>query len=377
MKKLFFGKIASDSPAVAVVMAGGQGARFWPASRLSCPKQFLRMPGSERSLIQGTVDRLQPDFAPSQVMVVTNVSQAALVQEHLPEVAVLAEPVARNTAACIAYAAKVVLASAGDVPMVCLPADHIISPASGLREVIGKAVQVAEKSDVLVTIGIKPDSPETGYGYIHRGNNCGLANGTAVYKVRSFVEKPSLETAEEYLKSGDYYWNSGMFVWRPSVILEAIGNYLPDMAEKIDKVAGLLTNDVEEESRFEQAREIFSSIKPVSIDVGVLEKSSNTVIIPADSFAWNDVGSWDSWALAANRDSYDGSDNLIMGDALTVNCRDSVLVSSSGRTIAAVGLEGIVVIETADAVLVCDRRDAQSVKTVVELLKQQGRELLL
>lgn len=377
MKKLFSGNIPSESPAVAVVMAGGQGARFWPASRLSCPKQFLRMPGSERSLIQGTVDRLLPDFAPSQVMVVTNISQVALVQDHLPEVAVLAEPLARNTAACIAYAAKVVFDTAGDVPMVCLPADHIISPASGLREIIAQAVKVAETTDVLVTIGIKPDCPETGYGYIRRGNSCDLMNDSVVYSVKKFVEKPSLETAEEYLASGDYYWNSGMFVWRPSVILAAIGRYLPDMAEKIGEVTCLLREETDTESQFERAEAIFSSIKPVSIDVGVLEKSANTVIIPADSFSWNDVGSWDSWALAADKDSRDDCNNLVMGDALTVNCRDSVLVSSSGRTVAAVGLEGVVVIETADAVLVCDRRDAQSVKTVVELLKKQGREVLL
>ncbi len=371
MSELFTGELTTKAKTVAVIMAGGSGTRFWPASRTSFPKQFLSLSGSERSLIQATADRLAPLVGSEATLVVTSRAQMELVHQHLPEAAVLAEPMARNTAPCVGYAALKVLESVGDVPMIVLPADHYIRREEGLVEVCRRAAQLATEQDVLITIGIPPTSPETGYGYIQAGEPFPGGDG-AVRNVSRFVEKPDRATAEGYLASGDYFWNSGMFIWRPSVILAAISEHLPKLAGSLERIGACIRKscpDSEIEAEFE-------AIDPVSVDVGVMEKAANVAMMPGTSFSWSDIGSWDAWADLMRSNSSDGSGNVVQGDVLAIDCTNLVAVAKE-RLIAAVGLDDVIIVEAGDAVLVCPSSRAQDVKRVVEEFKKSGRQELL
>ncbi|MCB0343725.1 MAG: mannose-1-phosphate guanylyltransferase [Bdellovibrionales bacterium] len=371
MSNLFVGQLSSDAAAVAVIMAGGSGTRFWPASRNSFPKQFLSLAGSDRSLIQATSDRLRPLVGADGTMVVTSRSQMQLVREHLPDVAVLAEPIARNTAPCVGYAALRVLESVGDVPMIVLPADHYIREEQGLLEVCRRGAELARRRDVLITIGIPPSSPETGYGYIQAGPPL-TSEDRSVLSVSRFVEKPDRATAETYLASGDYFWNSGMFIWRPSVVLSAISQHLPELAKSLEKIRHCMGSG-SPESEIEAE---FASIGPVSIDVGVMEKAENVAMMPGTSFSWSDIGSWDAWGDLMRRSGSDEQGNVLSGDVLAIDCNNLVAVAKE-RLIAAVGLNDVIIVEAGDAILVCPSSRAQDVKRIVEEIKRAGRQELL
>ncbi len=365
--KLTAGVLPKSLTAVSVIMAGGQGTRFWPLSRASRPKQFLSL-GSGESLLQDTATRLVSLTSADGVLVVTGTAYTEHVQTQLPRAAILSEPAPRNTAPCVGMAALKVLREVGDVPMLCLPADHVISNTEALLETYHKGIEIALKQDALVTVGVKPTAPETGYGYIQRE---AVGNGEA-FKVKRFVEKPSLEKAQEFLTSGDYYWNSGMFIWRPSVLLKAIEQHLPKLRtelEELNKVFG--TTD-----EWEQACRIFERITPVSIDVGVMEKAKNVVMLPGDSFGWSDVGSWTAWADYVAENGGAEAGNILKGDVILEGCSGCAVVGGK-RLIAGIGLENIVVVDTPDALLVVHRDHAQDVKKIVDLLKAKGRTELL
>jgi len=363
MPKFVHGKLDSDLNAVAIIMAGGVGARFWPLSRKQKPKQYLPLADKEQSLIQATAARLEPLVGKGGVLVVTSASQVELVKEQLPDACILAEPSARNTAACVAVASQFVLDTVGDIPTLCLPADHVIQGEEQIREVYSQASDLCKKQDCLITVGIKPDRPETGYGYIQRGAQV----ESGVYAVETFVEKPNLETAKQYLESGEFYWNSGMFAWRPSVILSEIEKQLPKMAETVKKIGSFFDSDIDSVS------EMYNSLESVSIDVGVMEKAASVLMLSGDSFAWSDVGSWHSWVETASEAEADEAGNILRGDVIAVDSTNSAVLSS-GKLLAVVGLDNIVVVETDDSVLVCHRDKAQQVKAVVEKLKTTGRD---
>lgn len=360
------GKLNPNAEFVTVILAGGSGTRFWPLSRSSNPKQFLKLSPDGSSLIQATASRLKPLANNSEILVVTAENQSHLVKEHLPTAQILAEPMPKNTAACIAYAAAKVLTEVGDVPMVCLPSDHLISGDEELLRTYKRALELTHSEDLLATIGIPPSYPETGYGYIKKSSI--FQDKEHIYKVHSFVEKPNLHTAKEYLSSGDYFWNSGMFVWRAGVIWEAFKTLMPELAPHLDNLLELAKLDFP----LSETTKLFGQLESISIDYGVMEKADNVVMLAGVGFRWSDVGSWSSW-----KDSYEESrprddKNLVFGDADLINCKDT-LIYGDKKFIAGVGLESLIVVDTPDAILVCHRDQAQEVKKIVELLKEKGR----
>lgn len=346
-------------------MAGGGGTRFWPLSRKKTPKQLLNLSGKE-IMVNEAADRLLHVCESGNLFVVTNGVQAERTREVTegrvnPE-KILAEPCARNTAACIGYAAVEILKKYGDGIMVITPSDAYIHDNKKFAEVLQTAIAAAESGEYLVTVGITPTFPATGYGYI----KCG--EGGDVKNVLRFVEKPPIEKAVEYLKSGEYVWNSGMFVWRASLILEKFRQLLPEVYACLMKIyAGLGTPD---EKKITEST--YPRIPSVSIDYGIMEKSENILVVPGE-FGWSDVGSWD---MLGAIHSADNNGNIALGDVVAVDCKN-VTAYSGGRTVAAVGVENLVIVETADAVLVCPRDRAQDVKLIVEKLASDKRDGLL
>lgn len=349
----------NDRQAHAVILAGGSGSRLWPLSRQNLPKQFLSLDG-DASLLQTTIDRLSPLIDAKQVLVVTQEAHAKGEAYHaLLPYQTLFEPVARNTAPAIALAAAYLMADGSDPIMVVLPADHIIKDEARFREHLDIAIAAAE-SGKLVTFGIQPNRPDTGFGYVkaHRGDT------PDVWDVDRFTEKPDSATAERFLKEGGYYWNSGMFVWRASVILAEIRRHLPE----VDKVILDIIAESRKTGTFQQAVEKhFAAMPSISIDYGVLERSSRVSLIPCD-IGWNDVGSWQAVHEIAAKDA---NGNALQGNVIALDCRNS-LIRAEKRLVAAIGVEDLCVIETADAVLISRSDQTQRVREVVDVLHQRG-----
>lgn len=350
----------------AVIMAGGRGERFWPKSRNTCPKQFLSLTSDGETMIQKTVKRLSSLVAAEDVFIVTNGAYRGLVKDQLPDIPdenILAEPCARNTAPCIAFAAAVISRKYEDAIMLVLPSDHLIGYENIYIKTLKKAVAVAEQGRNLVTIGITPTYPETGYGYINFGEETGDA-----YKVERFVEKPDLPTAKKYLSSGKYLWNSGMFVWKASSIMADMQEFMPDVysgAVKIGESYG--TDDFEDVL----VRE-FTAFPSESVDFGIMEKASDIYTLPG-SFGWDDVGSW----LAVERiNETDENKNFISGDVITIDA-ERTTVCGGKRLIAAVGTEDLIIVDTDDVLLVCSKNNTQDVKKVIAQLKENGRAELV
>ena len=347
-----------------VIMAGGSGTRFWPASRGKFPKQFLKI-GSEQPMLRQTVDRVLADVPPENVWVVTGAHHAEHAQAMLPDLPapnVLVEPAARNTAPCIAWAAATIQARQPDARVAVLPADHHIGDVPRFRAYLAAAFNAADEHIVL--FGIIPDRPETGYGYIQRGPQADTIDpARPIHEVLRFVEKPNAETAQTYLASGDYLWNSGMFVFPAALMLAEIEAYLPELASGIQTC-------VRDPAT---VASVYPELPSISIDYGVMERSGRTRVIPSQ-FAWSDVGSWDS---AMEIYPSDAEGNVVLGDATLVDVEGSLVQAEAGRKVAVVGLSDIMVVDTPDALLIVRRGHAQSVKKVVEALKKDGRSDLL
>ena len=350
----------------AVIMAGGRGERFWPKSRNSCPKQFLSLTSDRETMIQKTVKRLRPLVEAEDIYIVTNAAYRSLVKDQLPDVPeenILAEPCARNTAPCIAFAAAVIGRKYDDAVMLVLPSDHLIGYENIYVKTLKKAVSVAEQGKNLVTIGITPTYPETGYGYINFGDEAGDA-----YKVERFVEKPDLPTAKQYLASGKYLWNSGMFVWKISSVMENLKEFMPNIYEGALRIGESFGTDSFEETLVKE----FTAFTSESIDFGIMEKASDIYTIPG-SFGWDDVGSW----LAVERiNETDDDKNYIDGDVITVDSKRTT-VCGGKRLIAAIGTRDIVIVDTDDVLLVCSKNSTQDVKKAIAQLKEQGRTELV
>lgn len=386
-KKFFKGNLKASQGVVLLTMAGGSGTRFWPMSRCSRPKQFLPLTKSGKPLIEEAISRFEPLVGKDGAMVVTALSQVDLVKAAVPSASILAEPLPKNTAACLGLAAYYILNTLGDIPMICTPADHIVKGDNELRSVFKKACALAEKEDILITIGIKPSSPETGYGYIRRGSPYRASDNksTGAFAVEQFVEKPNLSTAESYVESGDFYWNSGMFVWRPSVLLSAIESLLPETARITKKCASMIIDGT---GSAEELYACYEELESISIDFGVMEEAKNVVVFPGHNFEWSDVGSWSSWFDSAISDNTDGFQNISKGDAIFVASEGCAVISSDmlpelgnpnkkKRLIAAVGLEDIIIVDTEDCLLICKKDEAQKVRQVVDILRERNRTELI
>ncbi len=353
----------------AVIMAGGKGERFWPQSRSGRPKQFLSLTEDGETMIQKTVSRLSPLVSAEDIFVVTNKNYLGLLSEQLPELPaenVIAEPAARNTAPCIALAAGIIRKKYGeDTIMLVLPSDHLIKFNAMYIDTLKTAIRAAEQGENLVTIGITPTYPETGYGYINFASREAL---DGAYEVIRFVEKPDIEKAKQYVSSGEYLWNSGMFVWKASSILGNIGKYLPDIYAGIEPIAESYGTDSFEE-RLEGG---FPKLRSESIDFGVMEKADSIFTIPGN-FGWDDVGNW----LAIDRINRTNEfGNMVKGDVISINTRNTTVIGGK-KLIATVGIEDLVIVDTDDALLICAKDSTQDVKKVIENLKICNRNELV
>lgn len=344
----------------ALIMAGGRGERFWPKSRKSMPKQFLSLTDDKRTMLQLTVDRILPIVKMEDIFIATNRDYRKLVQEQLPELPpenILCEPMGKNTAPCIGLGAVHMAKRYGDANMIVLPSDHLITYTKIFLDTLESACKVANEGDNLVTIGITPDSPETGYGYIKFQTDKTVGSAFAV---EQFVEKPDLETAKEYLASEPYLWNSGMFIWRVSTILENMKKFLPETYAGLCKIQGSI-GEANEEQVLERE---FSAFQSESIDYGVMEKAENIYIL-SGSFGWDDVGSW----LAVGRIKRSNEfGNVIQGNAVTVETKNTI-IQGGEKLIAAVGLENIIIVDSEDAILICEQEHAGEIKKVLENLR--------
>jgi mannose-1-phosphate guanylyltransferase len=356
----------------ALIMAGGRGVRFWPRSRNRKPKHLLDIV-TDRTIIQETVHRIKPLIPPRNIVIVTGKSHARELIRQLPEIPhenILIEPMGRNTAACIGYAAVHIQKRAKDAVMVVLPSDHGIGDPGHYREVIAAAAAAAQKKNALVTIGLKPDQPHTGFGYMEGGTVAGRVQGMKVLRVRSFREKPGLRQARSFLEKGNFFWNSGMFVWKTSVIMEEIKQFLPQLHAGLVTIAAGMGKANEAST----VRAVYKNLSPISIDYGVMEKSKKVLMIPAD-FGWSDLGSWDTvWEMSA---SDENGNAATAGSQTVLEDTKNSFVYSPQKLVALIGMKDVIVVDTKDALLICKKGRSQDVKKVVDALEAGGKKHLL
>ncbi|NLJ56462.1 MAG: NTP transferase domain-containing protein [Firmicutes bacterium] len=353
----------------ALILAGGKGERFWPWSRRELPKQFLTLTG-KRSLIQQTWDRLQEIFPAENILVATGDDYVPLVSKQLPHLTpanILVEPVGRNTAPCIGLAALRLHKADPQSTMLVLPADHLVRKQDAFQHSLQQCLKLAAENDSLITIGITPSRPETGYGYIEI-NKKRRDGKPGSYKVNRFVEKPDRQKAAQFLAAGNFFWNSGIFAWKTALILNKIREYLPALAQGLQEMAPSLGTPAEKET----LARLFPTLPSISIDYGVLEKDRDTLMVQGD-FDWDDLG---SWTALAKQFSTAGQKNVSKGRHLglaTENC----LVYAQDALVATLGVSDLVIVQTEDVVLVCSMERAQEVKELVEKLKTEGLEQYL
>lgn len=349
----------------AVIMAGGSGTRFWPASRRARPKQFLPIAG-ESTMIAATAQRLAGLVELGNVLVVTSGDLAPLVHECLPELPpenVLVEPVGRNTAPCVALAALEIERRAPDGVHLVLPADHVIEPAASFCDSLAAAVDEASRADQLVTLGIRPTFPATGYGYIEVAEELARHGEYAAHRIERFVEKPDRPRAEEFLASGRFLWNAGIFVWRTRTVLAALRAHAPGIVEPLAR-AGRATG----------LEQIYPTLPALPVDVAVMEQATQRSVLPID-YRWNDVGSWTSLPDVTEADA---QGNCVAGGTRLVglDAGENIVYGDAGTLIALIGVEDLVVVRAGDAVLICPKSRAQDVKGIVERLAAEGPEFL-
>jgi len=347
----------------SIIMAGGSGTRFWPHSREDKSKQFLSIL-DKRSLIQNTVRRFQKIFSKEAIYIVAKATQEEELKKQAHEVPkenIIFEPVGRNTAPCIGLAAVTLQKRHGDGIMVVSPADHLIQKEAVFRRAILAAVNLAEKENGLVTIGITPDRPATGYGYIQIDNEVSTDTKVSAYKIKTFAEKPNLATAERFIKSGDFLWNSGIFVFRTSVFLQNVKSFLPDLYDGLMEIKKAIDSPNEKTV----LDRVYHQIRGISMDYGIMEKAKNVFVVRG-TFLWNDLGGWEQVYKLSPKDK---NGNAISGDVVTIDTKNAYISSSKGM-IAVLGLEDIIVVEKGGAILICKRDRAEDVKQVVQRIKR-------
>jgi mannose-1-phosphate guanylyltransferase len=351
----------------AVVMAGGSGTRFWPKSRRNRPKQLLRLYG-DATMLQQTVARVAPLVPPERVLVVTGVDQAEGVREQLPEVPsanVVAEPCPRDTAPCVGLAAEIIARKDPEGVMIVMAADHVIRPTESFVRTVNAALAVIESDPAaFVTFGVKPTRPETGYGYIEEGESLGAMDGINVHRVAQFREKPDLATAEQFVADGRFSWNSGIFVWRARAILDALAQHRPEITATLARIAPTL-GTVDQDTTI--ARE-FPQMERIPIDKAVMEKATNVRVLEV-IFDWSDVGDWRSLKDLVPPDS---RGNSTQGSVLAVDTADSIIISDDGALIATLGVDNLVIVQSAGATLVAKKDQLDKLKSLVEGLGNAG-----
>jgi mannose-1-phosphate guanylyltransferase len=343
----------------AVIMAGGVGSRFWPRSKEKTPKQLLRIFG-ENTMIQATVDRLEGIIKRENIYIITNKIQKPEIIKQLSDLPVeniIEEPFGRNTAACVGLASVLIEEKSSDAVTIVLPADHIIRDVPEFHRIINKAAEYAYKSKGLLTIGITPTRPETGYGYIQIEEQSITDN---VYKVYTFAEKPNYATAVRFVESGDFLWNSGMFIWRTDAIMEEIKNHMPDLHDGLNKIK----KDINSEKYEKTLNKVYGQLRNISIDYGIMEKSQR-VYLTKGNFSWSDVGSWEEVFQLSDKNA---EGNAVTGNVFIDKTADSY-VYSPDKFAAVIGVDNLIIINTNDALLVCRRDNSQDVKKVVDYLK--------
>jgi mannose-1-phosphate guanylyltransferase len=347
----------------AVIMAGGSGTRFWPESRADRPKQLLALTG-QRTMIQQTVERLGAAIPAERVLVVTAARLVSAMREQLPELpaaAILGEPCKRDTAPCIGLAAFLLSRRDPDATMIVMPSDHAIEPVAAFQAAIQQAAALVDADpQQIVTFGIRPTYPAEGFGYIERAETI----GPGVYRVARFREKPPATVAEQYLKAGTFYWNSGIFVWKAATILVALQKHQPEMHGHLQTIAAAAGRP-DFQSVFERE---FTAIRGVSIDYAVMEKAEKVAVIEAP-FVWDDVGSWDA---ISRRRGVDAEGNTIAGKHLGLHTSNCIIRSDDEHLVVTLGLKDCIVVHTPDATLVADRRDEESIRKIVKLLEERG-----
>lgn len=351
----------------AIIMAGGSGTRFWPKSRRDRPKQLLRLRG-DATMLQETVARIAPMVPPDRVLIVTGADQAEAVRGQLPDLPpenVIAEPCPRDTAPCVGLAARIVARRDPDATMIVMPADHVIQPNLSFLNTIKAALAVIEADpSSLVTFGVKPTRPETGYGYIERGEPLQTIDGVAAHRVLQFREKPDRQTAERFLASGNFAWNSGIFLWRAQTILDEIQRHQPQLAEALARVgAAWETPDWTEVLNRE-----FPQMERTPIDRAVMEKAANVKVLEV-LYDWNDVGDWRALQALIPPDE---AGNTIQGNVLASETTNSIIVSDDDGLIATLGLDDVVIVQSGKATLVARKDQLDKLKALVESLGERG-----
>lgn len=356
----------------ALIMAGGGGTRFWPRSRQKRPKQFLSLVG-ESTLLQQAAERLEATAPPERTWVITAAAYAEEVARQLPHIPrdrIIGEPCGRDTAACIGLGATLIAAEDPEGVMLITPADHVIEPLQEFRRAAHVAVQMVEEQPrALVTLGIPPTYAATGYGYIERGPEVARRQGISVYRARGFREKPDAELAERLLAAGTYYWNSGLFVWRASTLLENLRANQPTLTEALERIARAWPSSMREDV----FRREYEALTRISIDYAVMEKAQDVLVVQAP-FRWDDVGSWRALERLHPQDA-DG--NTVLATHCGLDTRDCLVAADPGTLVATVGVDNLIIVQDGDAILIADRRDEGSIKRLVEMLKQKGLEKYL
>jgi mannose-1-phosphate guanylyltransferase len=351
----------------ALIMAGGTGTRLWPRSRTAKPKQFLPLLG-EHTMLQETVQRIRPLVPAEQIIIATGRNYTDLVAEQLPDVPranIIGEPSGKGSAPCIGLGALAIRQDDPNAVMVVLSSDHQIRKAAEFREAL-KAAEALAQQGYLVTLGIQPTEPHTGYGYIHRRAELGQFNGFTAYEVARFVEKPRRDVAEQYLQTGEYSWNAGIFIWRADAIMAAFAHYLPTLHQQltaIEAVGGPGYPDM--------FSDVWATIENITIDYGIMERAERVAVIPVD-IGWSDVGDWDTLTTLAGN-----GDTVIQAEHIGIDTQHTLVYSDNHRLIATVGLDNFLVIDTGDALLIAPRDRAQDIKQIVDELKRRGRTDLL
>jgi len=353
----------------ALVMAGGGGTRFWPRSRQKKPKQFLILTG-ERTLLQQALDRIEAQVPADRTWIITSAAHRAEVMHQLPDVPpaqVVGEPCGRDTAACIGVGAALIARRDPHAVMMVMPADHVIEPAQEFRRAAHAAEQLAEEHpDALITIGIVPTFPATGYGYIHRGAPVAPRQGAATFRVQAFREKPKLPVAEQFVASGEFFWNSGIFVWKAVTILAHLREFQPRLHAAVERLAAAWDTP----ERDAVLAHEYPTLDKLSIDFAVMERAREVLVIQAP-FRWDDVGSW----LALERmHPQDADGNTLLAQHVGLRTKNCIVAADKGHLVATFGVENLLIVQDGNVTLVADRRDEAAVKELVELLKKQGLE---
>lgn len=342
-----------------VIMAGGAGTRFWPKSRKNLPKQFLDIFGTGKSFIRMTYERFARKITADHFIVVTNARYRDLVLEHIPELRpeqILCEPVGRNTAPCICYAAYSLRKTAPNAAMIVTPSDHIVRDDEAFDKALDDTLNFLDGRNALMTIGITPTRPETGYGYIQRSSD------SPISRVKCFTEKPNIELAQTFLQCGEFLWNSGIFIWKVSDIIEAVAKYLPEHHALFDGIAAAYGTEAEAEA----IARVFAECRAISIDYGVMEKADNVYVRSGD-FGWSDVGTWGSLYMHSRKDKYANAKPV--DKCYTYDTRNSIISLPQGKTAIISGLRDYIVVDTDDVLMICPRSEEQNIKKYIDEVK--------